>query len=103
MRISALSEILNSELKKAEGVKKTEITPQSRTVPIDQTDFSIKGKRLNDTKAQIEVITSKLASEPDIRPEKIAEAKEKIKNGFYDSEDFLEKLTNKLLNEFNIK
>jgi anti-sigma28 factor (negative regulator of flagellin synthesis) len=58
---------------------------------------------LNDTKAQIDIVNSKIASEPDIRPEKIAEVQEKIQNGFYNSDDFVDKLATKLLDEFGIK
>jgi anti-sigma28 factor (negative regulator of flagellin synthesis) len=58
---------------------------------------------LNDTKAQIDIVNLKIASEPDIRPEKIAEVQEKIQNGFYNSDDFVDKLATKLLDEFGIK
>lgn len=103
MRIGAISEILNSEIKRVEGAKKTEHSSSSKAIPLDKTELSIKGKRLNETKAEIEVISSKLANEPEIRPEKIAEAREKIKNGFYDSEEFIDTLADKLLKDFNIK
>jgi anti-sigma28 factor (negative regulator of flagellin synthesis) len=103
MRISAISEILNPEIKKIEGAKKAENSAHSKAVPVDKTELSVKGKRLNETKAQIEVIASKLSNEPEIRPEKIAEAREKINNGFYDSAEFIDKLANKLLEDFNIK
>jgi hypothetical protein len=103
MRISALSEILNTEVKKVEGAKKAESTTHAKAVPLDKTELSAKGQRLNETKAQIDVIAAKLAAEPDVRPEKINEAREKIKSGFYDSEDFIDKLANRLLEEFNLK
>jgi hypothetical protein len=103
MRISAISEILNTELKKVEGAKKAESSTNAKAIPVDKTELSAKGQRLNETKAQIDVIASKLAAEPDVRPEKISEAREKIKSGFYDSEDFLDKLTDKLMQEFNLK
>ncbi len=103
MRIGAISEILNSEAKKVEASKKTESSSQSKAVPLDKTELSAKGKRLNETKAQMEVIATKLANEPDIRQEKIVEVQEKIKNGFYDSEEFADKLANKLLKDFNIQ
>ncbi len=103
MRISAISEILNRELKKVEGAKKTDNASPAKAVPLDKTELSVKGKRLNETKAQIEVIASKLESEPDIRLEKIAEAREKIKSGYYDSPEFVDKLASKLMEDLNIK
>ena len=103
MRITALTELLNTETKKIESAKKTEGTSKSKTVPTDRTEFSSKAQRLNETKAQIDVINTKIASEPDIRPEKISEVKEKIQNGFYNSDEFVDKLATKLLDEFGIK
>jgi hypothetical protein len=104
MRISAISEILNREVKKVDGAaKKAENSSQSKAAPIDKTELSIKGRRLNETKTQIEIIASKLSNEPDIRPEKISEAREKIKSGFYDSPEFMDKLASKLMEDLNIK
>ena len=103
MRISAISEVLNSEIKKNESAKKTENASQSKTIQVDKTELSIKGKRLNETKAHIDVVSSKIANEPDIRPEKVTEVREKINSGYYDSEEFIDKLANKLLKDFNIK
>jgi hypothetical protein len=103
MRISAISEIFNREIKKAEGAKKSDNTPQSKAVPVDKTEFSAKGQRLNETKAQIDVIATKLAGEPDIRPEKITEAREKIKSGYYDSPEFMDKLASKMMEDLNLK
>ena len=103
MRITALTELLNTETKKIDGAKKTDSASKSKTVSADSTEFSSKAQRLNDTKAQIDVINSKIASEPDIRPEKIAEVQEKIQNGYYNSDDFVDKLATKLLDEFGIK
>jgi flagellar biosynthesis anti-sigma factor FlgM len=103
MRITALTELLNTETKKIDSAKKIESASKSKTVPADKTEFSSKAQRLNDTKAQIDIVNSKIASEPDIRPEKIAEVQEKIQNGFYNSDDFVDKLATKLLDEFGIK
>ena len=103
MRISAIHELLNTEAKKVEGAKKAESSSKSKVFPSDKTEFSSKAQRLNETKAQIDIISSKLANAPDIRTEKVAEVKEKIKNGFYNSEDFVNKLADKLLEDFNIK
>jgi len=103
MRISAIHELLNTEAKKVEGAKKSESTSKAKVFPTDKTEFSSKAQRLNETKTQIETISSKIAAEPDIRTEKVAEVQEKIKNGFYETDDFVDKLADKLLNDFNIK
>jgi flagellar biosynthesis anti-sigma factor FlgM len=103
MRIAAITELLNTENKKIDSAKKTDGANKSKTVPADKTEFSSGAQRLNGTKAEIEIVNTKLASEPDIRPDKIAEVKEKIQNGFYNSDDFTDKLATKLLDDFGIK
>jgi flagellar biosynthesis anti-sigma factor FlgM len=103
MRISAIHELLNTEAKKIEGAKKTDSASKSKAFPSDKTEFSSSAQRLNETKSHIETISAQLANVPDVRPEKVAEVKEKIKNGFYNSADFVDKLADKLLEDFNIK
>ena len=103
MRISAISEILNTELKKVEGAKKAENSGPAKAVAIDKTELSAKGQRLNETKSQIDVIVSKLNAEPDVRTDKVNEVKEKIKSGFYDSEEFMDKLATRLMEDLNLK
>ena len=51
----------------------------------------------------MDVISASLATQNDIRPEKIQEVQEKIKNGYYNSPEFIDQLATKLLSEFGIK
>jgi flagellar biosynthesis anti-sigma factor FlgM len=103
MRIAPLSEPVNTELRKADAVKKAADKPAKRPFPADRTEFSSQSTRLSDAKAESEVMAAHIANQPDVRPEKIAEVKHKIENGFYDTEEFADKLADKLLEEFGIK
>lgn len=103
MRISAIHELLNTETKKIESAKKTDSASKAKSFPADKTEFSSKAQRLNETKTQIETIASKISAEPDVRLDKVAEVKEKIKSGYYETDDFNDKLADKLLTDFNIK
>jgi flagellar biosynthesis anti-sigma factor FlgM len=103
MRIAAISELLNTENKKIESAKKIDGASKSKTVPPDKTEFSSGAQRLNSTKAEMDIVNSKIAGEPDVRPEKIAEVKQKIQTGYYNSDDFNDKLATKLLDDFGIK
>ena len=55
------------------------------------------------SRAQFETIAASVAAQPDIRTDKVAEVKEKIERGFYNSDEFIDKLADKLLTEFGIK
>ena len=104
MRIEAITQSLQTELRKVESAKKAEKTTNSaKAQPVDQSEFSAGAQRLSSTKASMEVIAATLSSQEDIRPEKILEVQEKIKNGYYNSPEFIDQLAVKLLAEFGIK
>jgi anti-sigma28 factor (negative regulator of flagellin synthesis) len=104
MRINAITQPLQSELRKVENARKNEkASSAGRSVPVDRSEISAGAQRLSSTKASMDVITSTLDSQADVRTDKISEIQEKIKNGYYDSPEFIDKLAVKLLAEFGIK
>jgi anti-sigma28 factor (negative regulator of flagellin synthesis) len=103
MRINAVTQPYSNELRKIESAKKAEKeSKSSKVASADRSEFSSGAKRLSETKSQFETIAASLSAQPDIRLERIADVRRKIDNGYYDSEEFLDKLTNKMLNEFGI-
>lgn len=103
MRISAIRELLNPEFKKVDNAKKTEpAKPKAGSSP-DRTDLSSNGQRLSETRAQVDIIASQFNTQPEIRPEKVAEAKQKISEGYYNTPEFVDKLADKLAQEFGAK
>ena len=103
MRISALSELFNPEFKKIDNAKKADAAKIKAGSSPDRTDLSSNGRRLSETSAQIDVIASQIKTQPEIRPEKVAEAKQKISEGYYDTPEFVDKLADKLAQEFGAK
>lgn len=104
MRINAITQPLSAELRKVENAKKAEKdSKSSRTIAADRSEFSANATRLSETKAQFETIAASVAAQPDVRTERIAEVKQKIENGFYNSSEFIDKLADKLLVEFGMK
>jgi flagellar biosynthesis anti-sigma factor FlgM len=104
MRINAITQPLSAELRKIESAKKTEKDGKGAKTPfVDRSEFSANAQRLSETKAQFETIAASVAAQPDIRPEKVAEVKDKIDRGYYNSEEFIDKLADKLLVEFGMK
>jgi flagellar biosynthesis anti-sigma factor FlgM len=103
MRINAVTQPYSNELRKIENAKKAEKeNKSSKLASADRSEFSSGAKRLSETKSQFETISASLSAQPDIRMERIADVRRKIDSGYYNSDEFLDKLTNKILNEFGI-
>lgn len=104
MRINAITQSIQSEFRKVEGAKKAEKSHNStKSSLVDKSDISVGAQHLSSTKASIETISASISAQEDVRTEKITEVQEKIKNGFYNSPEFIDKLADKLLSEFGIK
>ena len=104
MRINAVTQSIQSELRKVDSAKKADKNHASaKTRPTDRSDISDGAQRLSSTKAAMDVISASLETQSDIRPDKIQEVQEKIKNGYYNSPEFIDQLATKLLSEFGIK
>jgi flagellar biosynthesis anti-sigma factor FlgM len=101
MRIQAISQSYSTELRKIESAKK--VDKESKTGKLanaDRSDFSSGATRLSETKAETQAIQASLSAQPEIRMDRIADVKEKIESGYYNSDEFLNKLTDRMLNEF---
>jgi flagellar biosynthesis anti-sigma factor FlgM len=103
MRINTVTEAFKTELRKTENAKKVEKNPKAAKAVGDRLEFSSSAQRLSETKANVEVAAAQIASTPDVRPEKIAEVKAKIEQGYYNTDEFIGKLADKLMTEFGIK
>ena len=104
MRISAVTQQFHAELRKVNNARRTERSDKNnRTTRTDRSDVSADAQSLSEVKAHFDTIAANLSVHPDVRAEKISEVREKINNGFYNSEEFIEKLADKLLAEFGMK
>jgi len=102
MRLDPISSKIISELKKVENARKGDKNDIKVSHKHDSSIFSSKAQRLSETSANIDIVASQLANEPEIRIEKVEEVREKIKKGFYNSPEFIDKLAEKLLSDFGI-
>ncbi len=68
----------------------------------DKVELSDKARGLSTSQANVEIVRNKVDSSPDIRIEKVAEVRTKIKDGFYQSDEFIDKLADKLMRDFGI-
>ena len=102
MRIDPINSKIAAEIKKVESAKKVEKDKLKAHFKPDQPTFSSNAQRLNETKANAEIVSAQIAGEPEIRQEKVDEVKKKIENGFYNSPEFIDKLAEKLLTVFGL-
>ncbi|MFP4417713.1 MAG: flagellar biosynthesis anti-sigma factor FlgM [Fibrobacterota bacterium] len=102
MRLLPIQQKITSELRKVESTKRIEKTSTQRRANVDRSEFSSDAQRLSDTKASAEIVSAQVAAQPDIRTEKVEEVRQKINSGFYDSPEFIDKLADKLLNDFGV-
>lgn len=98
MKIDKISQIFGMDLQKVSGAgkgpEKTEKTAKS-----DSVSLSKKAKELSST-SDTESVARHVQALPDVRAEKVQEAKEKIASGYFNSPEFEEKLADRLMKEF---
>jgi flagellar biosynthesis anti-sigma factor FlgM len=103
MRILPVSQQITAELRKVESAKKTSHTEKSASARVDRGEFSSNAQRLSETKSNSDIVSAQIVAQPDIREDKVAEVRQKIADGFYDSPEFLDKLTDKLIKDLGIQ
>lgn len=100
MRISAVTQSFQTEFRRVEGTRKGGKAQKAAAARVDRSEISSNAKRLSETQAQIETLATQVASQPEVRTEKIAEVQEKINSGFYNSPEFIDQLADKMAGEF---
>lgn len=101
MRIGSIAHNLNVEnIKKVDQERKQ--AEKSSKTGRDASVISNDARRLSETSADANTVRATSDLQPEIRPEKVQEVREKIKNGFYDSEQFIDQLAEKIMKDFGI-
>jgi flagellar biosynthesis anti-sigma factor FlgM len=101
MRIDKISQNFGVDLQRSAGpVKNTDKSEKSSKT--DSVQFSKQAKDLQ-ASSDAQTVSARLEAIPDVRPEKIQEAKEKISSGYFESEEFMDHLANRLLKEFGVQ
>ncbi|MCL2219356.1 MAG: hypothetical protein FWC23_03940 [Chitinispirillia bacterium] len=100
MQINKISQAMQSELRKVDGTARK----QEKEQPVakagagitDRSELSADGMKQREVKGEMQIISSMVRAQPDIRTEKIAEARSNISMGVYNTADFTDKLASKL-------
>jgi flagellar biosynthesis anti-sigma factor FlgM len=98
MKIDRISQIFGMDLQKVAGGGKS---PEKTEKPAksDSVSLSKKAKELSSS-SSTESIRQHVDALPDVRADKVQEAKEKIASGYFNSPDFEDKLADRLMKEF---
>lgn len=98
MKIDRISQVYGLDLQKVSGGAK----PAEKTEKQGKSDSVSLSKKAKDlaSSAASEAVARHVDSLPDVRLDKVQEAKEKIANGYFNSPDFEDKLADRLMKEF---
>lgn len=100
MKIEGLGGILGPEPQKPAGPKPSE--KSSRPTRSDSVSFSSKAKDLSKS-SEVEAARNHIDALPDVRADKVEEAKAKVESGYYNSSEFHDTLADKLLKDFGLQ
>jgi len=104
MRISSVTQAYSNELRRGDSNKKTvDKDAKVRAGAAAKPEISSNAQRLSDTEAAASTVKAQVVNTPDVRADKIAEVREKIENGFYNSPEFEDKLAEKLIKDFGLQ
>jgi len=95
MRIEGMSHVANFVQQKVEQNKKAS-KPEPKKA--DKVDIKADTSSNNDETVKVSAKV-RIDNSPEIRDNKIQEVKAKIANGYYDSDEFMENLAQKLMDE----
>jgi flagellar biosynthesis anti-sigma factor FlgM len=97
MKIDRISQIFGMDLQKVSGSGKG---PEKTDKPSKADSVSLSKKAKELSSSSTESVARHVDALPDIRAEKVQEAKEKIASGYFNTPEFDEELASRLMKEF---
>ena len=95
------SQTMQGELRKLDGSRRAKseqpAAKGSGTGHSDRSDLSADGQKRRDVQGEVKVLSSMVTGQPDVRPERVAEAKMRVSSGYYNTESFAETLASKMI------
>jgi len=99
MRIEGILGPGGIEPQKPSGPRSSE--KASRSSRSDSVSLSSRGKDLSKT-SEVETVRNHMDALPDVRADKVEEARAKVESGYFNSPEFVDKLADKLLKDFGL-
>lgn len=86
----------NKDQDKAEKSSSANSSERSSTVPSDRAEISDTAHQLMDLRAAVDVGRASLENVPEVREDRVAEAKKRVEQGYYNSQVVQDKLAGTL-------
>jgi len=103
-KIISQSQVMQGELRKVDGSRRAKSEQPaakgsggSDRSGSDRSELSADGRGRRDIQSEVRVLSSMVNGQPDVRPERVAEAKMRVANGYYNTESFAEALASKMI------
>ena len=101
MLINKISQVMQGELRKVDGARKPgSAEPAAKATGGDRLELSKSGAMERDVRGEMQIIAARVKAEPDVREDKVSEARVRVEHGFYNTEAFVDKLASKLAASF---
>ncbi len=101
MLVSKISQVMQGELRKVDGTRRAKseqpVSKGSGANRSDRSDLSADGGKRRDVRSEARVLSSMVKGQPDVRTEKVEEAKVRVSSGYYNTESFAETLAAKII------
>jgi len=95
------SQTMQGELRKVDGTRRAKgeepAAKKSGATHSDRSELSTDGGKRRDVQDEARVLSSMVKGQPDVRTERVAEAKARVSSGYYNTESFAESLAAKMI------
>jgi anti-sigma28 factor (negative regulator of flagellin synthesis) len=94
MNIGVVGQSFQAEFRKTDNALRDKA--RAKTGNADQSSFTPKAVDLNSNSGDVETVRAQINRTPDVREEKLAEVREKIRTGQYDDPDVIDHIAEAL-------
>jgi flagellar biosynthesis anti-sigma factor FlgM len=101
MKINHIAQTYGVDLKKVAGQDREEKAAKLAKKS-DEVKVSKEALLLQESQGSVEAASTRIESLPDVRWDKVQEAKQKIQNGFYNTDSFRSELADRLIKDFGL-
>jgi len=100
MRINAITQAFQNKVRKVESTRKNESNIKFKALGTDKPTISDDAKQMSKSQAPTETIAAQVRNQPDIRMDRVEEVKKRVEQGYYNTPEFIDKLSEKLIQDF---
>lgn len=101
MKINHIAQAYGVDLLKAAGNTK-EAKGSEKTRKADEVSVSKEARSLQESQGSVETTAARVSSLPAVRWDKVDEVREKIQNGFYETQSFRSDLADRLIRDLGL-